>query len=255
MSLFDLFKLRKHEREQIDDKKPLDVKQSLDDVQKQPFIRELPGYKEKGINMFDIRGMEYRNLASSSNESFIGFVKIEENNIHDPYAIAVYKNPRKHIGYIPKGSKQLFDSLKNNHNGTTFAWGNMDYGDNWNRSYVNVIIGLSEAELNLVKEIVTIQNRIYKISGTDVHKALSTDEHFNILESVCKAYENISTLSYLNHDFHFYFPVRFLQSFSKELEQNKDYGNLIKLEKYLFLNDGTNNEPIINRINKAKKNT
>lgn len=55
------------------------------------------GYKIAGIN--------FRHLDDSYIGEFDGFVKLEENNKYDRFAIAIYKG-RKKVGYIPRDSNQ-----------------------------------------------------------------------------------------------------------------------------------------------------
>ncbi len=54
---------------------------------------------------YNIAGINFRHLDDSYVGEFEGFVKLEENNEYDRFAIAIYKG-RKKVGYIPRDSNQ-----------------------------------------------------------------------------------------------------------------------------------------------------
>ena len=110
-------------------------------------------YKVREIRKYEMMGIYYRNLPISEAGQFNGYVMTEDNP-HDKYAVAVYKDNHLHIGYVPRGYKRLSDSLNEWHNGKLFAWGRVRYNkdiDRWSR-VVYVPVGLSEEEIESIKE-------------------------------------------------------------------------------------------------------
>lgn len=110
-------------------------------------------YKVREVRKFEMMGIYYRNLPKSEEGQFIGFVQAEENP-HDKYAVAVYKDNHLHIGYVPRGRKRLSDSLHEWHSGKVFAWGRLRYNkeiDRWS-GVVYVPLGLSDEEIEIIKE-------------------------------------------------------------------------------------------------------
>jgi len=224
-------------------------------------------YKNKGIKTFQLKGIEYLNLSKSMSGKFIGYAKTEDN-IHDQYAVAVYKNPKTHIGYVPIGNKTLQNSLKEWHNGKTFAWGTCDYWEyekEW-KGYVHMLVGLDADVINIVKEIVSTQEML-----DNLEKDLPVNKKMEMLETVYLVKERMKTIEHYftnNHpagdwggvftqplNFKIVFPKTFIPSLSKELELSKDWQNLIKLEKYTFLVDELNEKmknSTLKRIQLAK---
>lgn len=110
-------------------------------------------YKIREVRKYEMMGIYYQNLPVSEAGKFIGYVETEENP-HDKYAVAVYKENHLHIGYVPRGSKRLSDSLNEWHNGKVFAWGKVRYNkdiDRWS-GFVYVPLGLSDEEIESIKE-------------------------------------------------------------------------------------------------------
>lgn len=224
-------------------------------------------YVNKGIKTFQLKGIEYQNLSKSMSGKFIGYAKTEDN-IYDQYAVAVYKNPQTHIGYVPIGNKTLQNSLKEWHNGKTFAWGTCDYWEyekEW-KGYVHMLVGLDADVITIVKEIVSTQEMIDHLD-----KDLPVGDKMEMLETVYSVNERKKTIdqyfSY-NHpagdwggvftqpfNFKIVFPKTFIPALSKELEIVKDWQNLIKFEKYTFLVDELNEKmknSTLKRIQLAK---
>lgn len=63
--------------------------------------------KRKGYNKFTMVGMYYRNLKFSDMGKFEGYAIAERNNMYDTYAVAIYTNSGKHLGYLPSGNKTI----------------------------------------------------------------------------------------------------------------------------------------------------
>ena len=64
---------------------------------------------------------------------FEGYAKAEMNNIHDRYAVAIYTNSGKHVGYLSKGNKSIHNLIIEN-GGSLSAYGYIScdvYGNNF----------------------------------------------------------------------------------------------------------------------------
>jgi hypothetical protein len=209
-------------------------------------------YKNRGVKSFEIRGAKYRNLRLSDTGHFIGFVQIEENP-HDKYAVAVYKNTATKLGYTPKENIRLHRSLKELYNGKVIAWGYLDYieRDNQWKGIVSIPIGVNDKEIEIVTQII---NKQEEIKGKVKSNNLSINEIFEILELAYELNEKCKQiLSY--HKFNVEVPKTLIPSLSKELENKKDFPNLIRLEKYLFLINELSEKyklTTLNRIEQAK---
>lgn len=57
--------------------------------------------------MYDIAGINYRELDDSFLGDFTGTLMAELDNPHDKYAVAIYKDGR-HIGYLPRGNRRVW---------------------------------------------------------------------------------------------------------------------------------------------------
>lgn len=85
----------------------------------------------KGYSKFKMVGMYYRNLRRSDIGKFEGYAKSELNNTHDRYAVAIYNNNGKHIGYLPSGNKSTHDLILNN-GGSLPAYGYISCDSDFN---------------------------------------------------------------------------------------------------------------------------
>ena len=144
-------------------------------------------YKGKGVKSFEIRGAQHQNIKVSESQRFIGYVKTEDND-HDRYAIAIYKNPNKKIGYVPRGNIRLNKSLQEWHNGETLAWGYLYYSDRSDRwiGEVNIPIGLNQEEIDVITNILTLQEHIHE---NVVKNDLSIADRYEVLEMAYEIYE------------------------------------------------------------------
>ncbi|MDL2230342.1 hypothetical protein LJB87_00955 [Alistipes sp. OttesenSCG-928-L06] len=75
-----------------------------------------------GYKKFDMVGMYYRKLKKSDMGEFEGYAKAEEGNSYDRYAVAIYKDSGKHVGYLPKGNRIIHKQIQDN-GGSTPAYG------------------------------------------------------------------------------------------------------------------------------------
>lgn len=212
-------------------------------------------YKSKGIKTFDVKGMFYQNLNPKiHNGDFVGYAKTD-NNSHDMYAVEIYNNENKLLGYLPKGNKRLNNTLNEWHNGKVIVWGGLshdDYDDKWYGN-VNIPIGLSENELEKVERILNLksenQNQINK-------KEKSTEKYFEILNRH-REISNLLTDLKNPKEFYYSFPKNLIPSISSYLEKEKNWKKLIELENHQDLISELSEkykETTLRRIETAKKN-
>jgi hypothetical protein len=215
-------------------------------------------YKKREIKSFNIHGMHFqKNLNSDDAGAFIGYVTVE-NNPHDKYAVAVYNNQNKKLGYVPKGNQRLNESLRQWHDGKVFAWGGLtweDYFKDWSKYHcsVEIPIGLKKEEIDSIKKIFDLEQK-----NVDLLKMekVSTDDYFNYIGNYYEKNRTIESLK-IDCDFNKSFPRNLIPTISKQLEKEKNWIKLIELEKYAdLLNDLSTKfkETTLRRIEKAKEN-
>ncbi|MDQ2180471.1 HIRAN domain-containing protein [Marinifilum sp. D714] len=204
-----------------------------------PKSAPIETYKNPGLKSFNIVGTYFRdNVNKSDLGNFIGYVKTEDNR-HDRYAVAVYTQSGKQLGYTPKGNQRLNKSLSQWHYGKTFAWGSLGY-DDYNQSWygeVYIPIGLKGKENVAFQTILENKMKIDEFKG----KELNTEESFQILD---KALEALNCQNIVKKHFKFEYPLHknFIPSLSSRLEKNKDWEQLIRLKKY---------NPLINELSES----
>lgn len=212
-------------------------------------------YKNIGIKVFEMKGMFYQNLNPQiHNGEFIGYAKTGSNS-HDMYAVEIYNNENKLLGYTPKGNKRLNLSLDEWHNGKVIIWGELshdDYDDKWYGN-VNIPVGFSENQLEKVVRVLNLkfenQNQINK-------KEKTTEKYFEILN---RHREISNLLSELKNpmEFCYSFPKNIIPSISSHLEKEKNWEKLLELEKHQDLISELSEkykETTLKRIEIAKKN-
>lgn len=211
-------------------------------------------YKSKGIKTFDLKGMFYQNLDPKiHNGEFIGFA-IARSNKHDMFAVEIYNNENKLLGYIPKGNRRLNNSLEKWHNGKIIVWGGLFHDDYDNKWYGNIYIpiGLSENQLEKVERILNLkssnQNQINR-------KEKTTEKYFEILDRHIEIRNLLSELKNPK-EFHYTFPKNIIPSISNHLEKEKNWNKLLELEKHQDLISELSEkfkETTLRRIEIAKK--
>lgn len=212
-------------------------------------------YKNKGIKIFDLKGMFYQKLnLNTDNREFSGFAKCEDNS-HDKYAVGIYNGQNKLLGYTPKGNKRLNLSLKNWHNGKVLVWGYLRFDDYEKKWYgtVNIPVGYSSEELEKLELILKLklenENQIRL-------KEKETDKYFEILNKHRKIKE-LSTDLNNPAEINYSFPKNLIPSISSHLEKEKNWDKLIELEKHQDLIDELNEkfkETTLRRKHTAKEN-
>jgi hypothetical protein len=211
-------------------------------------------YQKREIKSFSIVGTFYRKLNPNEAGNFIGYVKCERNQ-HDKYAVAVFKNPNKHIGYTPKGNVKLSESISAWHSGQVLAWGNLryeEYDQSWYGS-INIPVGLTKTQIEKIKESFDL---LKKRELIQTKENISKNEYFDLFDDHLKIKENLADLGN-ETGIYYEFSKKIIPSFSKQLESEKDWESLIKLENYKELITELNEKfanSTLNRIEKAKKN-
>lgn len=93
--------------------------------------------KRKGFTKYQMVGMYYRGLKKSDMGKFEGCAKAKKYNLHDSFAVAIYNNVGKHVGYLPAGNKYIHELILEN-NGSLPAYGYISC-DNGGYSYTGEV--------------------------------------------------------------------------------------------------------------------
>jgi hypothetical protein len=221
--------------------------------QKHNFTTGQNLYQKKDIKNFAIVGTHYRKLNPKEAGNFIGYVKCERNQ-HDKYAVAVYKDVNKHVGYTPKGNVKLSESIFAWHSGQVLAWGNLSY-EEYDQSWYGTVyipVGLTETQIEKIKESFDLLKKRELIQNKE---NILTSEYFDLLNDHLKIQENLADFG-KDTGIYYEFSKKIIPSFSKQLEDEKDWESLIKLENYKELINELSEKfanSTLNRIEKAKK--
>lgn len=116
--------------------------------------RELEQLRDNGYQLVRIKGTSFRNLKKSDVGKFEGKAVAEKNNIYDEFAIAIYNDKGKHVGYAPEGNWVLHDYITKN-GGSVKVIGYIKY-DNyyWGDAYI-------EFDVEKWAESLPIEERVY----------------------------------------------------------------------------------------------
>jgi len=211
---------------------------------------------KKTIKKYKLAGVTHQKLNSSDRKTCIGKVIIEPNNQYDRYAIAVYNDNGKQVGYMPRGATQLFETLSQIHNGEVSALVDIFYernGENWWYSgEVQVPLLYFEEEQNkLLKILFFFYTKTFYLE----RKKHKKDDAFNLLlewQNIVEVAEsiNFSLASYPKPDSSWIFKL------STDFLNSNDYKKLAYLKNFNSLFD--NLKPItkknlLNRISKASE--
>lgn len=102
--------------------------------------------KRKGFTKYQVVGMYYRKLKKSDMGEFEGYAKAEKYNTHDSFAVAIYNNQGKHVGYLPAGNKYIHELILDN-NGTLPAYGYIS-SDSYGNDYTGEVAIKTNTALN-----------------------------------------------------------------------------------------------------------
>lgn len=89
--------------------------------------------KRKGFTKYQMVGMYYRKLNKADMGKFEGYAKADKYNAHDPFAVSIFNNMGKHVGYLPAGNKYIYKLLlENNQSLPVYGYISCDkYGNNY----------------------------------------------------------------------------------------------------------------------------
>ena len=210
-------------------------------------------YKSKEIKSFEIHGINYTRVNDQDFGDFIGYA-ICEYNSHDQYAVSIYKDKNKLIGFVPKGNKRLNNSITEWHDKRIIVWGNLRFDEYYKKwfGFVYIPVGLDERQIKLIENFVNLNHLNQKLLSK---KEFSILEYFQILEN------HNTIISYLDkvekrEELDYNFPRIIIPSLSKKLETEKEWEKLIGLEKYSDLINELSEvfkNSTLKRIEKAKK--
>lgn len=240
--IFLIFRLRKNKRVVREKPLPMDLSQ----------IQNL--YQKREIKSFSIVGTYYLKLNLKEEGNFVGYAKCEKNH-HDKYAVAVFKDSNKHIGYTPKENVKLSESIYAWHAGKVLAWGNLSYHE-IDQSWLGIVyipVGLSAIQIEKISESFELLNKRERIQNKD---NITISEYFQLLDDHLKIKDNLKDLGN-NTGIYYEFSKKIIPSLSKKLEAEKDWVNLHRLSNYKEIINELNEKfanTTLTRIEKAKKN-
>ena len=198
-------------------------------------------YKKKDYRTFTLKGISHRDEdVLMRSLSFYGYAECEDNNWHDSYAVAIYNGHNEKVGYVTKGNKKLYDSLKEWHNGKVICWGGIHFNDfyykfeyRFSDAYVTLPVGFNQEELELLHEYHTKRN--YRTELYHLHKNTGkpVDKGLELLHLTYEVEELMKLLPGTEFDNQSLFVSKnLIPSISNKLEKNKDWKGLIELEKF-----------------------
>ena len=93
------------------------------------YIKTISLDKRKDYEPRSIVGMTYRYLSMSDLGKFNGFAQAEDDNEFDDFAVAIYNDRGKHLGYIPRDDEEMHEYITDNF-GSVNAYGYVAYSEN-----------------------------------------------------------------------------------------------------------------------------
>lgn len=187
-------------------------------------------YKTIKVRHFSIRGIRFREDINERDAGFFVGHVICEDNYHDKYAVAVFRNDGKQLGYTPKHNKRLNDSIKKWHNGKILCWGTIgyySYSNIWGGE-VYIPVGISEDTINMIYEVATRKvrlNILLEEKPVSIENSLNALKIHKELKELTKTIPKFDGLDYN-------FPQTLIPSLSKFLEKEKMWSKLIELDQY-----------------------
>lgn len=76
----------------------------------------------KGYSHYDLVGIKYRNLDTRDYNEFEGYALAETDNQYDQFAVSIWRCDGRHLGYVPKGDRDLWTFISN-YGGKVKAYG------------------------------------------------------------------------------------------------------------------------------------
>lgn len=199
------------------------------------------------FNEFEIKGAAHNIFKKTGiyEDSFCGYLQIT-HNIHDKYAVGIYRHDSVLIGYLPKKSISIYNYLKQYNIKKLPCWGYFTY-QSYRTNEVFFYTHITKYEMFNLSDFlflnyVTLDKLKYSKTTKEKTQAL------NKLKEIVAKYNNVKHLKNIIKP---NLPHNFIQSLSKSLEEDKNWTELLELEKY---KDFYTSKSVFNRIQKAKEN-
>jgi len=223
-------------------------------TQNEPSGRTQADLKRE-IKDYEIKGVFHQRLNLSDTGFFTGTAKTTYHS-EDPNCIEVIRNDGKLLGYFPRGNHRLHKSIREWHDGSVKVWGYIGYEEYKNQwdGRVYIPLGLPEKIIEDIFNVFLLESENKKIlHNSNLRKSdifFTLDNHISIREVLKQFPKN--KVPYNGY------PGNIIPSFSKKLEEQKDWYSLIKLEDYPdVLNEMSERfkNTTLKRIEKAKQLT
>lgn len=213
-------------------------------------------FSNKQIIECKLAGASHQNLNRHDRKTSFGVAKLEPNNPVDKYAISVYNDKNKKVGYFPKGNLKLYKTIKTKYEGQLDLIVSIDYqseGDNWwfVGNIIAPILYFEEEQKTVLEILMTYTTKGYRFS----RKKQTTEEAWESLkiwEGLKEKAEqiNFNISKYPEPD------VSWIFKLSTDLLKMEDYKRLSYLENFEYLFDRLkpiSEKNIYKRINIAKQ--
>lgn len=208
-------------------------------------------YIKNEVFNYELKGVFYNDYDYCGD--FYGYAK-NTYDTHDKYSVGIFVN-NKLAGFTPKGNYRLHNTINQTDNHQILCWGSIDYDEYYKRYYgqVKIPIGFTLEEIKnteIALKTIQIQNNLFPKENKSI------SDYFILLENDTEIYNLLSNLK-IRNEINYSFNLNMIPQLSKKLEENRDWGNLIKLENFknqindlsLKLKNST-----LKRIEKAKLN-
>lgn len=206
-------------------------------------------YKNKCIKKFRILLSE--DLTSKVEPGFFGGYIVNEEYANEMVQ-AVYTNEDQLLGYISKKKEKLCDNIKVLYDEPIVCWGALSWDEHENKfclkGYVPILY--SEPEVNRFKKMVRLKEELMHLERTP--ESIAPYDYLEKIETFYYLQQSEVTPSSLDH------PVKpeFLPTLSKELYDQKQWEELVKLKKYPILISRIQQpekKEVLSRIEKGEK--
>lgn len=209
-------------------------------AKKKELKKETKTYQSKNyyttprLYKFQMKGTAWRDLERYYIGNWFGYVKTDENNEFDDYAIAVYHEDNTLVGYLPKESMTAFHTLKDKYQNKLRCyiqiWETSNDYKEWLTGNLEIPFGYSKEAISEIDHIMSFFNR-YNKSGYS--RATDTIEYFNegiLMENLTRKYPDNIMKPYNIPELKIYREAKYLNA-------NGDYKSLSDLEQFGIIID------------------
>ncbi len=188
------------------------------------------------IGLLNLRNIEVIKKADGL-DLFTGYAEVKEENGLN--GINVYFNEGEAFGELFNYHHEVFFSIKTKFQGKIFIWGKIINEDDAETRFANIYlpVGFSKEEISEIQHLISIVEKNQELLN---RKNLTNNTCFKILENylkISKMHERLGKPWSLS----FEPEKRFIPTFAKKLFQEKNWDELVKLEKF---------SPLIDLLNK-----